>query len=309
MQTILGAGGAIGLELARALKQHTKTIRLVSRHPVAVHPDDQLFAADLTKKEEVMAAVKDSQVVYLTVGLPYRTRIWQTAWPKIMENVIAACKQQKARLVFFDNIYMYDPNYLSNMTEETPLNPVSKKGRVRHQIANMVLEEIKAGNLEALIARCADFYGPSIKNTSVLTEIVFNNLNRGKKALWLASVNFKHAFTYTPDAGNATALLGNTPQAFNQVWHLPTAPEPPTGREWIEMIAGEMGVEVRYQVITKLMLRVVGLFKPVMKEMVEMLYQYDRDYVFNSSKFEKHFRFTPTPYPEGIKEIVRMDYH
>jgi len=138
MQTILGSGGAIGIELSKALKQYTNNIRLVSRKPKAVNPNDQLLSADLTKPEDVLKAVENSEIVYLTVGLPYNTKIWQSTWPNIMKNVIAACKVQNAKLVFFDNIYMYDSNHLSLITEDTPINPISKKGGVRRQIANMI---------------------------------------------------------------------------------------------------------------------------------------------------------------------------
>ncbi|MEJ2055317.1 MAG: hypothetical protein P8X42_15485, partial [Calditrichaceae bacterium] len=163
-------------------------------------------------------------------------------------------------------------------------------------------------NLKALIARSADFYGPSIENTSILTEMVFKPLSNGKKANWLGSVRFKHSYTYVPDAGKATALLGNTPDAYSQVWHLPTAGNPPTGKEWIETIAKELGVEPKFRTASKFLVRIMGLFVPVMREMVEMMYQYDRDYIFDSSKFKKKFNFKPQSYEEGIREIVQKDY-
>ena len=304
MQTILGSGGAIGVELAKALTTYTNNIRLVSRNPEKVNDSDQLFKADLIKPNEVLKAVEGSKVVYLTVGFPYNLKVWQNTWPAVMKNVINACKHHNAKLVFFDNIYMYDQNHLNPITEEALINPPSKKGKVRAQIAKMLHEEIKAGNLKALIARCADFYGPNIKNTSMLTETVFNNLSKGKKANWLGSVKFKHSFTYTPDAGKATALLGNTDDAYGEVWHLPTAPNPFTGEEWIKNIAKEMGVEPKFQAAPKLLVKVIGLFVPIMKEMVEMIYQYDRDYVFDSSKFDERFECTTTPYLDGIKNIV-----
>jgi len=172
----------------------------------------------------------------------------------------------------------------------------------------MVLDEVNAGNLTALIARSADFYGPNIKKTSILTETVFNNLWNGKKANWLVSLNYKHSFTYTPDAGKATALLGNTSDAFNQIWHLPTAPNPLTGKEWIETIAKEMNVEPNSQVLPMSLLKILSLFIPLMKELKEMAYQYDRDYVFNSSKFDNHFNFVPTPYIDGIKNIIQSEF-
>ncbi|MBT8182898.1 MAG: NAD(P)H-binding protein [Eudoraea sp.] len=308
MQTILGAGGAIGVELTRALKDYTKDIRLVSRNPKKVNETDELFKADLLNATEVKNAVKGSSIVYVTVGFPYNYKTWKKCWPRFTENVIDACIANDCKLVFFDNIYMYDLNYLNGMNEETPINPPSKKGKIRAQIADMILSKVKEGKLTALIARSADFYGPGIKNTSMLTETVFKPFSSGKKANWMASLNYKHSFTYTPDAAKATALLGNSDEAYNQVWHLPTAKNPYTGREWIEAIAKEMGVKSRSQTATKFIVRLLGLFIPLMREMPEMMYQYDRDYVFNSDKFDTHFDFKVTSYSDGIKEIVQSDY-
>ena len=308
MQTILGSGGAIGIELTKALTTYTRDIRLVSRNPKAINSTDQLHKADLTSGDEVLKAVEGSEVVYLTAGFEYKLDVWKKTWPIVMQNVIEACKVHKSKLVFFDNIYMYDLNKLNPMTEETTINPPSEKGKVRAEILKMIMDEVASGNLTALIARCADYYGPSIKNTSLLTETVFNNFKKGKKANWMISLDFKHSFTYTPDAGKATALLGNSDDAYNQVWHLPTAADPLTGKEWINAIAKEMNVEPKTQVLSKFLLSLLALFVPTMKELKEMAYQYNRDYIFNSSKFEKRFNISPTPYLEGIKNIVQTDY-
>ena len=308
MQTILGAGGIIGRELAKALPTYTNDIRLASRHPEKVNPTDEVLSADLTQPSEVLKAVANSEIAYLTVGLPYSTKTWQTNFPLIMQNVIDACKTYGTKLVFFDNIYMYDPDFLDGMTEETPFRPVSKKGVARAQIAQMVMDVMTNGEIEALIARSADFYGPNIHNVSILTEIVFSPLSQGKTATWLGSATKKHAFTYTPDAGKATALLGNTPTAYGQVWHLPTAPNPPTGDEWVKAIAKEFGVKPSYRTVSKSLMRFLGIFSSPMRETVEMIYQYERDYMFDSSKFETEFGITPTPYLDGIKQIVTQDY-
>jgi nucleoside-diphosphate-sugar epimerase len=307
MQTILGSGGVIGTEIARALPFYTKQIRLVSRKPKAVNPGDELFPADLTNAEDVLKAVKGSEIVYLTAGLQYNLKVWETTWPVIMKNVIEACRVHGAKLVFFDNIYMYDSAYLNGMNEETPINPPSRKGRVRAQIAAMVTDAVKKGEINALIARSADFYGPGNTN-SILTETVFKNFSKGKKANWMGPVNFKHSFTYTPDAGKATALLGNTPDAFGQVWHLPTAPDPFTGKQWIVAIAEAMNVKPAFMPVPGFMVRIMGIFIPIMREFVEMSYQNDRDYVFDSSKFNKRFNLAPTPYTEGIRTIVETDF-
>lgn len=308
-QTILGSGGSIGSKLAKELLSYTQNIRLVSRNPVKVNPTDELVKADLLNPHEVMKAVENSSIVYVTVGFEYKASVWEKKWPVLMDNVILACKKHKCKLVFFDNIYMYDQNFLNGMTENTPINPPSKKGRVRAQIAQRILDEVKAGELKALIARSADFYGPSIQNVSMLTESVIKPLSEGRKANWVGNVNYKHSFTYVPDAAKATALLGNTEDAYNQVWHLPTANNPFTGKEWIDAIAGELGVKPQYLSAPKWVVRILGLFIPIMKEMVEMTYQYDRDYVFDSSKFESRFGIKPTPYSNGIQEIIKMDYN
>lgn len=308
MQTIIGSGGAIGVELAKALTQYTTDIRLVSRNPKKVNSGDALFPADVTNRQELENAVKGSEIVYVTVGFPYSHKVWNEKWPKFISDLISICQSENCKLVFFDNMYMYDKDYLDGMTEETPINPPSKKGIVREKIALMIMDEVKAGKLKALIARSADFYGPSIENTSILTETVFKPLSKGKRANWLGGDNYKHSFTYTVDAGEATALLGNTDAAYAQVWHLPTAPNPPTGKGWVENIAKKLDVKPKYLVASKVLVRILGLFMSVMRESVEMLYQYDRDYVFDSSKFEKKFNFKPTSYKEGIDAIVKADY-
>lgn len=300
MQTILGSTGVIGTEVAKALhKSFTKNIRLVSRNPKKVNPTDQLFKADLLDHDQVMQAVAGSEVVYLTAGIQYSAKIWAVQWPVIMRNVIDACKEHKAKFVFFDNVYTYG-KVDGWMTEETPYNPCSKKGEIRLKIVNNLMDEVKKGNLQALIARAADFYGPDTP-LSVLVVTVFQNYAKGKKAQWMGDVNTKHSFTYTPDAGKATAILGNTPSAYNQVWHMPTDRNVLTGKEFIGLAANAFGVKPQYMSLKRWTVRIVGLFSPIIKETVEMLYQSESDYLFDSSKFEKAFGYKPTAYEEGIK--------
>jgi nucleoside-diphosphate-sugar epimerase len=304
MQTILGAGGAIGIELAKSLKAYTTDIRLVSRNPKKVNDSDILYPADLTKKDQVLQAVKDSEIVYLTVGLEYKTKVWKETWPVLMQNVINACILHKSKLVFFDNVYMIGGDNVKHITEDSPFSPVSKKGEIRAALDKMILQEIDKGKLNAIIARSADFYGP-IGGNSVLSELVYKNFKKGKKAQWLANARVVHSFTYTPDAGKGTALLGNTSDAYNQIWNLPTDKSKLTGEDWIKLFAAEMGVQARYQVISPWLIKLLGLFVPIMKELSEMLYQYDRDYFFDSSKFEKRFNFRATPPAEGVRTTVQ----
>lgn len=303
MQTILGSSGVIGTELAKSLTQYTDKIRLVSRNPKRVNPTDQLVIADLTNAQQVLSAVEGSEVVYLTAGIQYKISEWQKQWPVIMKNVIEACKTYKSKLVFFDNVYTYGL-VKGWMKEDTLVNPVSKKGEVRAQIAQMIMSEVERGNLDAIIARAADFYGPNTP-LSFATVTVFHNLKKGKKAQWFLDANKKHSMTFTPDAGKATALLGNTNTAYNQIWHLPTDKNALTGKEFIEIAAKEFGVKPDYVVLKKWMIQLVGTFVPVVKESIEMLYQNEYDYLFDSSKFEKAFNFVPTSYKDGIAATVK----
>lgn len=304
MQVILGAGGAIGKELAINLKTYTDCVRLFGRNPEKVNMDDELVKGDLLNADDVIKAVSGCNVAYLVAGIQYKAEVWELQWPVIMNNTINACKKAGARLVFFDNMYMYNPQKIGHMTEDTEIAPMSRKGKVRALIAGMVNNEFGKGELDALIARAADFYGPGIRN-SLFSEVIVNNLRKGKKANWFVSVDKLHNFTYTPDAAKATAFLGNTAEAFNQIWHLPSS-EAFTGKQWIEMVANELNVKPGIQVASKTILRIMGLFNPIMKEFIEMAYQYDRDYFFDSSKFEKTFGIGATPAMEAVKQITTI---
>lgn len=303
MQTILGSGGAIGTELAKTLRSYDQHIRLVSRNPQPVDPLDELFVADLCNAEDTEKAVAGSSVVYLCVGLKYNIKVWREKWPTIMQNTINACLKHKAILVFVDNVYMYAVSALKHMTEDATTNPSSKKGQVRQGIIKMLFDAINEKNLQACVARSADFYGPGIKN-SILLELVYNNLKNDKTALWQQSKNKIHSFTYTPDAAKAIALLGNNLKALGQIWHLPTSKEKLTGQEWTNLIASHLHKKPKLLVLPGWLLKIMGIFSPLMKELEEMSYQYKYDYYFDSSKFEEAFEFIPTPVNKAIEEIV-----
>ena len=303
LQTILGANGTIGAPLAKELCAYTDRIRLVSRNPKKVNATDELFPADLSDPDQVEKAIAGSAIVYLMVGFDYNLKVWQDRWPKLMRSAIDACVKHKAKLVFFDNVYMYDQDSLSHMTEATASRPPSKKGSVRKQIADMLMQAAQTGKLQALIARSADFYGPG-NEKSFLLEVVYKNLKKGRKANWFMDADKKHSFTFTPDAAKATALLGNTEDAYNQVWHLPTDPETLTGREMAALFVREMKGPAGISILHMWLLKLLGLFMPIMREMPEMMYQYDRDYVFDSGKFTSRFGMRATPYAQGVKATV-----
>src|SRR6202163_2279239 len=303
MVTILGAGGAIANELVGEVARNGESIRLVSRNPKLVTGATEIVAADLTILDDTVRAVAGSRVAFLVAGLKYDVTVWRELWPRIMRNVIEATKRAAARLVFFDNVYMYG-KVDGVMTEETPFRPCSKKGEIRAQIATMLLNEIKAGSLTALIARSADFYGPRT-GTGIPKVLVFDKLAKGAKGSWLVNDSAKHSFTLTSDAARSLVLLADSESAWNQTWHVPTAVDPPTGKQFIELVAKEFGTQPKYRVLTRPMLRVAGWFNTTVRELYEMLYQYEFDYIFDSTKFTTAFRFQPTSYAEGVRRTAQ----
>jgi len=302
MITILGAGGAIGNELAKELTARNERIRLVSRNPKASTGAVESLAADLSQLDDTVKAVSGSNVAFLLVGLKYDLKSWRELWPRIMRNAIEAAKRANARLVFFDNVYMYG-KVSDAMTEETPFRPCSRKGEIRAEIATTLLNEIKAGNLTALIARAADFYGPGAR-TGVPNILIFDKLAKGQKPSWLANDSVKHSFTFTPDAARSLIQLMDSEISWNQTWHVPTAPDPPTGKEFIALAAKEFGTTPKHRVLTRPMLKLAGWFDTTVRESYEMLYQSEFDYVFDSSKFTREFHCQPTSYAEGIRKTA-----
>jgi nucleoside-diphosphate-sugar epimerase len=287
----------VGTALAARLVARGDAVRLVSRSGRTLAGAEPV-AADLLDPASVRDAVDEGSVVYLLAGLRYNWRVWSEQWPRIMRNVVDACSARDARLIFFDNVYMYGP-VEGPMTEDTPVNPSSRKGRVRARIAADLMKAAQAGRLRACIARSADFYGARCA-TSVLNLLVLAPLAKGARAKWQGHPDVPHSFTYVPDCARALPLLADAEDVWAQVWHMPTAVPPPTGRELVGLAARSLGVEPRLMVLRPWMLRALGLFDRTVAELVEMLYQYTRPYVFDSSKFERRFGFQPTPYGEGI---------
>lgn len=303
-QTILGAGGAIGIELAKALTGYNTDIRLVNRRPQKINPADHLFLADLSKRRDVFNAVEGSDVIYVTVGFPYKTRVWRELWPAFMKNVIEACLRNNASLVFFDNVYAIGGNNVNHITETSPFSPTSKKGNVRADVDRLILDNIEKKNLRAIIARAPDFFGGTAHANSVIMNVVYDNLVKGKKAQWFCNAKVVHSMGFVPDLAKGTAMLGNAAEAYNQIWNLPTDPQRITGEEWIDLFSAETGMPNKYHVLPNWLVRSLGLFMPVMAELAEMNYQYDRDYYFDSSKFNQHFRYTPTANAKAVKLAI-----
>lgn len=305
MQTVLGANGQIAEELTRYLHDHvTHDIRLVSRHPRKVYDTDELVAADLMDAEATAAAVAGSEIAYLTVGLPIDSSLWEQQFPVMMANTIAACQQHGTKLVFFDNTYMY-PRTSTTQVEETPFEPSGRKATVRATIAAMLQREMDAGRIEAVIGRAPEFYGPG-RTKSLTNTLVFDRIKQGKRPLVPLDAHTRRTLIWTPDASRGLGLIGNTPDAYGQTWHLPVDPERITYADMVTIAGEVIGKDLRYTTLPAAFFTLGSLVNKSVKESSELLPRYRVDNVFDSSKFATRFpEFRVTSYREGITEILR----
>lgn len=299
---VLGAGGAVANALTSELLTNKEDVRLVSRSGFEMG-DAEVFKADLMDTKQCIQSVEGGDVVYLCVGLPYTHKAWKEGWPKLISNTVEACKQTNAKLVFFDNVYMYG-KVAGKMTEESPYNPTSKKGELRMRVAEFLEKEMKSGNIKALIARAADIYGPYSTFTSAPYIMVFDKLIKNKKPQWMGSLDKRHSYTYTLDLAKGMYMLAQSDECYGQVWHLPTFNPAPTGREFIEMAMEMYGKEKKYELLKSWVIKMVGFFNKTVHELVEMMYQFEDDYYFDSTKFNSFFNYQPKSYKEGIKESI-----
>ncbi len=303
MHTILGAGGVIATELVKELVSRRKSIRLVARNPKPAGTITRVVAADLSMLDQTVAAVAGSSVVYLVAGLKYDVSVWRELWPRIMRNAIEASKRANAKLIFFDNVYMYG-KVSGPMTEDTPFNPVSRKGEIRAQVATMLLEEMKVGGVQALIARSADFFmararEPASRISSCSTSWLSGRRHRGssttrcripsrsRRMLGVASSCSAPAKRVGTRRGICRRRFRRPREETSFAWPRPSSASSP-----------------RYRVLTPLMLKLVGVFSSDVRGVGETLYQYNSPYVFDSTKFTKAFGFGPAAYADGVEETA-----
>lgn len=291
---VLGGNGIIGRETIRALQARGITPTSVGRR-VSAGTELPSVIADLLVAADAKRALQGAEVAYLVAGLPYSSRIWQQQWPRIVHNTIDAALEQGTHLVYLDNVYAYGL-VQGSMSEATPIRPCSKKGRVRAEALELLDTAVERG-LSLTVARSADFYGPGA-TTSVFNGFVLDRIAVGKRPTWMLYANLPHSLTYTPDIGNALALLGSTEQVRGTTWHLPTAPAH-TGREYIEIAGG-----TDFNVMRSSTLRIGAVFNSAARETLEMSYEHSSPYVFDSSLFERTFGVAPTPIEVGIAETL-----
>jgi nucleoside-diphosphate-sugar epimerase len=305
MQTILGANGQIATELARELRRgYTSDLQLVSRNPRKVNNSDKLVSANLLDAQQTLNAVRGSEVVYFTAGLPPDTELWEAQFPTMLKNALVAARTAGARFAYFDNTYMY-PQDARQQKEDTPFAPVGRKGKVRAEMASMVLAEMARGEIPVLIGRAPEFYGAG-KTQSFTNALVIEKLQAGQKPSVPVRDDTRRTLIWTPDASRALAALGNTPDAFGQTWHLPCCDDRLTYKEFVAMAGEVFGREPSYRVLGKWTLTAAGLFSKQVREIRELLPRYEQDNLFDSTKFKRRFpEFEVTTYRQGLELIQR----
>jgi len=299
---VLGGAGAIGQAVITELLKRNLSVKAIERSKKI--KGIETINIDLLDVDKTKEAIVGATHVYLCVGIPYDYKIWETQWPKIVENVISACSLAKAKLIFFDNVYMYGQPPLSiPFNEEENQKPQSKKGKVRKIIADKILHAHESNKIEAVIGRSADFYGPNAKNSSLYISFLQRVLEN-KNPQWLGKPNQKHTYAFTLDDSKALVKLALNNSTYGEVWHLPVG-EKITIEELLKIINKKLNSDYKISYMPRFLLILLSFFVPILKEVKEMLYQFDSTYDMSWSKFHRKFPdFKVTSYEAGIKEMI-----
>lgn len=301
LHVIFGMGPA-ATAVARALDKQGVRVRLVSRsgrRRPDLPPAAAVMAADLTDPAQARAAAEGATVIYQCASPPYHQ--WEANFPPLQAAILQAAAESGARLVALENLYMYGA-VSGPMAESLPYRAQTRKGRVRAAMAEDLIRAHEQGQVSVAIGRASDFYGPGVTDSS-LGAMVFRPLLQGKTVYSMGNPDLPHSFSYIEDVGRGLATLGLNPDAFGQIWHLPCAPVTST-RELILLAAKQAGTAPKVRSMGKLFLQLGGLFSPLVRETVEMLYQFQRPFVLDDTKFRQAFGWQATPQEQAIQETL-----
>jgi nucleoside-diphosphate-sugar epimerase len=293
--------GPVGLAVMDALLAQDKQVRLVNRSGRADVPAGvEVIKGDASVPDSTREICKGASVVYNCTNPPYDK--WPELFPTLQNGVLEGAAAAEAKLIVIENVYMYGPTGGRPMTEDLPYAAETRKGRTRARMSEELLAAHQSGKVRVAVGRASDFFGPRTLN-SMMGERVFYPALEGKSAQALGDVDRLHTQSYIPDIGRGLVVLAEHDQALGQNWHLP-GPETVTTRQFIDMIFDETGYPAKIQVAPKILVKALGLFNPTMHEIVEMLYEFEEDFVLDTSKFEQAFGNIATPLPEAIHTTV-----
>ncbi|GGJ32913.1 NAD-dependent epimerase/dehydratase family protein [Deinococcus roseus] len=299
LHVIVGAG-PLGLAIARELKHQGKKARIVSRSGKVVDScGAEVVKGDITNPASALNACHGATVLYHCAQAPYHR--WPEESPPLMDGIIQTASKLGAKVVYGDNLYMYG-EVKGPLKETLPHLAHTRKGIIRSQLANQLLEAHKKGLVRATIGQGSDFYGPHVRLSSV-GELVFRNALQGKGAQYLGSKTTPHTYTFIDDFARALVLLGQDERALGQSWHVPNAPTVSAG-EFVDMVYGQLGRKTQLMVIPRFGSKLLGLINPMVREVNEVFYHHDQPYIVDHSKFERTFGAQYTPLKDGIQQTL-----
>ncbi|NNJ08859.1 NAD-dependent epimerase/dehydratase family protein [Chloroflexales bacterium ZM16-3] len=299
IHVVLGSG-PLGIATAEALLRRGHTVRIINRSGKAEAPAGaEVVQADLYDQASVQAVAEGAAAVYQCAQPGYAE--WVAKFPPLQTAIIAGAAAAGAKLIVAENLYMYG-QVDGPIHEDLPYAAHTRKGQVRAQMAEQVAEAHRSGRLRTASARGSDFYGPGVLGSS-LGERVFLPALSGKAAQATGRLDLPHSYTYIGDFGETLAILGEREDALGQHWHIPSA-APLTQRELITMIYQELGVEPKMSGMGRMMMVIGGLFIPEARETVEMMYEFERPFIIDSSRCEAAFGQQPTPLADGIRRTL-----
>jgi nucleoside-diphosphate-sugar epimerase len=296
--------GPLGRSVMWELLKRGKKVRMVNRSgrmtdlPVGV----EVVAANVYDPAQSRAAADGAVVVYNCVAPAYSGAAWETDLPRMWRNILEAAKETGARLVIGDNLYMYD-QAAGPIREDRPMCATTRKGRARAKAVEAMLQAHREGRVRVTFGRGSDFFGPYATDQSHLGSRVFPALLEGQPVSLIGDIDLPHTLTYIEDFGKALVILGQRDEAFGQVWHVPNAPTQ-TKREVLELAAKLAAKPLKIQTLRGFALGAASLFVPVLREVREMLYQFERPYLVDSSKFVQAFGDFHTPMEEALRRTL-----
>lgn len=299
LHVVLGTG-PLGLAVARRLTARGDRVRAANRGGRADLPSGvEVVSANVVEAADATRACDGAAVVYHCANPPYAK--WPELHPPLMDAIIEAAAAAGARLVFGDNLYAYGP-VDGPLTEDQPYLARGPNGRTRARIAETLMLAHEAGRIEATIGRGSDFFGPHA-HLSTVGDRVFARAIERKPAQLLGNPDVPHAVTYIEDFARALVTLGERDEALGQVWHVPS-PETVTMRRFVQMVFEAASHPPRLRAAPRWGIALSALFNPTLRAVREQLYQSERPWVVNSSKFERAFGWSATPLHDAVAATV-----
>jgi len=292
--------GPLGRAVARELFASGKRVRMVNRSGKADAPAGiEVVQGNAFSVESTTAACANAAVVYQCAAPPYDK--WVERFPPLQAAIVEGAAAAGAKLVSAENLYMYG-EVDGPIREDLPYAATTRKGSVRASMAHDLLEAHAKGRLRVAIGRGSDFFGPHVLN-SVLGERTFVPALTGKRVAAIGDIDSPHTYTFIEDFGKALVLLGERDEALGQVWHVPN-PETVTTRAFVTMVFEEARQKPNVTGMGSAMMRLGGLFIPAAREMMEMMYEFQKPFIVDSSKFVQAFGNHATPLRDAIRKTV-----